>query len=76
MDGKNGFTINSGAKIQSILDINGDNLQDLLQTNLNDDKTYLIFGSKNITANLNFDNLDRTNIFAIALVLNPKQIIT
>ena len=65
LDGNNGFTFNSQTELQSIVDINGDNLQDLFVQDTTDNQTYVIFGSDSIAANFDFSSLDGTNGFVI-----------
>jgi hypothetical protein len=65
LDGSNGFTFNTNVELQTILDINGDNKQDLFLKNLTDNKTYVVFGSDNLAANFDLSTLDGTNGFVI-----------
>ena len=65
IDGSNGFTIDSDVDITGILDINGDDLQDLFLRNNTDNKTYVIFGGDSIPNNFDLTTLDGSNGFVI-----------
>ena len=65
LDGNNGFSFDSQTELQSVVDINGDSLQDLFIKDTTNNQIYVIFGGDNIAANFDFSTLDGTNGFAI-----------
>lgn len=76
IDGSNGFTIASTVEIQSILDINGDNLEDLfVKDTAEDSRSYVIFGSDSVPNNFDLNTLDGSNGVTFANTnLNPATI--
>ena len=66
IDGNNGFTIaQPEVGVRGVLDINGDDLQDLFFTNDADEKSYVVFGGANIPNNFDLNTLDGSNGFVI-----------
>ena len=65
IDGSNGFTVDADVDLRGILDINGDNLEDLFLRNFTDNKTYVIFGDDSIPNNFDLTTLDGSNGFVI-----------
>ncbi len=67
VDGNNGFEIDAPLEIEGIIDLNGDNLQDIIfDDTVTEGKKYVLFGSSNgYDAQFDLNSLDGTNGFVI-----------